>query len=256
MKPIIGITPSPTLDKLGHGKFRRYAMSANYVEAVESAGGIPLVLPPQENNVSQILTVVEGILFSGGGDIDPARYGDTSTHPETYGVHDLRDRFEFDLVRLALEREVPVFCICRGIQVANVALGGTLIQDIADQHGTEIEHRQHVAGYGPSQPSHDVSVQPGTTLHDVFGQTTIRTNSFHHQAIRDLSPELRAVGWAPDGIIEAVDRPGGGWFLGVQWHPEMMFKKHTEHARPFQALVMAAYERREKAAGRVAVPGD
>jgi putative glutamine amidotransferase len=256
MKPLIGITPTPTLDDLGQVKFRRYTMSANYVEAVESAGGIPLVLPPQENNVSDILGVVDGILLSGGGDIDPTRYGDMSMHPETYGVHDLRDRFEFDLLRLALEREVPVFCICRGVQVANVALGGTLIQDIADQYGKEIEHRQHVVGFKPSQPSHDVSVEPGSALHDVFGRTTIRTNSFHHQAIRDLSPELRAVGWAPDGIIEAVDRPGGGWLLGVQWHPEMMFKKHLEHARPFRALVTAALERRQKVSGPVGVSGD
>jgi putative glutamine amidotransferase len=220
-------------------------MSANYTEAVEAAGGVPVVLPPQRGNIDSLLSIVDGVLFSGGGDVDPERYGDTDRHPTTYGVHQLRDTFEVALFLSALERGVPILCICRGIQVANVALGGTLIQDIADQHGIDIEHRQHAAGYSPAQASHDVHIAPGTLMEHVFGGTAVSVNSYHHQAIRDLSPELRLAGSAPDGVIEAVDRPvSRGWFLGVQWHPEMMFREHEPQLQLFTTFVAAARENR------------
>jgi putative glutamine amidotransferase len=134
MKPIIGITPSAQTDMLAHGTFRRYVLSSPYVRAVEAAGGIPLILPPQGGNVESLTQVIDGLLLSGGADINPVRYGESSIHPETYGIDDERDRFELDLFDAMLQREKPVFGICRGIQVINVALGGTLIQDIASQH--------------------------------------------------------------------------------------------------------------------------
>lgn len=240
MKPVIGITPSPSRDTFDHGTFERYAISANYTEAIEAAGGIPIVLPPQQSRADDLLALVDGLLLSGGGDIRPSRYGDDSVHPKTYGIHDLRDRLELDLVRLALERDLPLLCICRGIQVLNVALGGTLIQDIADQYGTQTQHRQQENKIPSSEPGHDVHVDEGTLLHQVYGSQTLRCNSFHHQALKDVSPQLRVVGRAPDGIVEAVERPGSTWLLGVQWHPEMMFTAHDEHLRPFQGLVAAA----------------
>ena len=240
MKPVIGVTPSPTTDKLGHGTFRRYAMAATYTEGVEAANGIPLVIPPQDDNVEAILDRIDGLLFSGGGDIEPARYGDAEVHDNTYGIDDLRDRFELDLFMGAIRRDMPILCICRGIQVANVALGGTLIQDIAAQYSRDIEHRQHEAGYRAPDKSHRVTVESNSRLHDVYGTTEIESNSFHHQAIRDVAEDLVVIGRAPDGIIEAVDRPASAWFLGVQWHPEMMFKEHPEHLTPFQALVNAS----------------
>lgn len=240
MKPVIGVTPSPSTDTLGHGTFRRYAMAATYTEGVEAADGVPLVVPPQANNVEAILDRIDGLLFSGGGDIDPARYGDSEVHENTYGIDELRDRFELDLFTGALERDMPILCICRGIQVANVALGGTLIQDIAGQYSDEIEHRQHVAGYNAPDKSHSVEADSGSRLHDVYGTTAIETNSFHHQALKDVAPDLVVIGRAPDGVIEAVDRPASAWFLGLQWHPEMMFKEHPEHLKPFQGLVNAA----------------
>jgi putative glutamine amidotransferase len=252
-KPVIGITPSPSEDKLPHGSFRRYAMAATYTEGVEAAGGIPVVLPPQNNNVDMLLDRLDGLLFSGGGDVDPNRYGDPTRHANTYGIDDLRDTFEIDLLRAAIERDIPVLCICRGIQVANVALGGTLIQDIADQVGTQIEHRQDVAGYRPPDKSHTVRVEPGTRLHAIYGEDEIETNSYHHQALDRISDDLVVVGRAPDGVIEAVDRPASGWFLGVQWHPEMMFKEHPEHLKPFTGLVRAARALVGQAAG---VPSD
>lgn len=240
MKPIIGITPSPSEDAFSHGTFSRYAISNNYTEAVEAAGGVPVVLPPQASNLDEMLGILDGLLLSGGGDIRPERYGDPTVHPKTYGIHDLRDTFEIALVRAAIQRDMPLLCICRGIQVLNVALGGTLIQDVADQHGTQVEHRQQANDIPASEPSHEVVVVPGSLLERVYGITTIPTNSFHHQAVKDGSPELRAIATAPDGIVEGVERPESTWVLGVQWHPEMMFRAHAEHLQPFRALVDAS----------------
>lgn len=248
MKPVIGITPSPTDDKLPHGTFRRYAMASTYTEGVEAAGGVPVILPPQDGNVDEILDRLHGLLFSGGGDIDPRRYGVDDIHSKTYGIDELRDSFELDLFRGAIERDMPIFCICRGIQVANVALGGTLIQDIASEVGDEIEHGQSHAGFGAGDKSHPVRVESGSRLQEIYGSSEIGTNSHHHQALKDVSPELRVIARAPDGIIEAVDRPASTWFLGVQWHPEMMFRAHPEHLKPFQALVQAAESRIARAA--------
>lgn len=241
MKPRIGITPSPAEDVFPHGTFYRNALSTNYSDAVEAAGGIPLILPPQQaDNVAAILDGLDGVLLSGGGDVRPSLYGDETTHEKTYGIHDLRDSFEVALAREAIARDMPVLCICRGIQVLNVALGGTLIQDVADQWGTGIQHRQSELGVAASEPSHTVAAEPGSLLARVYGTTEIAVNSFHHQALREIAPELVVVGRAPDGILESVERPGSRWVLGVQWHPEMMFRAHAEHLRPFAALVEAA----------------
>jgi putative glutamine amidotransferase len=240
MKPVIGLTPSPSLDTIGPGTFRRYAMAATYTEGVEAADAVPLVIPPQANNIEAILDRIDGLLFSGGGDIDPSRYGDSHTHNNTYGIDDLRDRFELELFKAALDRDMPILCICRGIQVANVALGGSLIQDIADEYGTEIEHRQHVSGYRAPDKSHRVHIESDSRLHEVYGELEIETNSFHHQSLKDVAPGFKVIGRAPDGIIEAIDRPESTWFLGVQWHPEMMFKEHPEHLKPFTSLADAA----------------
>src|SRR4051794_36218025 len=147
MKPVIGITPSPKHQTSAAGDLERYAIAACYVNAVSAADGIPIVLPPQDDNIEAILELVDGLLFSGGADIDPTRYGDTHVHPKTYDIHPLRDRFEIDLIRGAIAKDIPVFCICRGIQVLNVACGGTLYQDVPDQFDAVIPHRQQEAGF-------------------------------------------------------------------------------------------------------------
>ncbi|MDI3339047.1 MAG: gamma-glutamyl-gamma-aminobutyrate hydrolase family protein [Sphaerobacter sp.] len=249
MKPIIGITPSiVTTD--GDRPERRYTLATTYSDAVDAAGGVPIILPYHEGSVERILDIVDGLVLSGGADLRPDRYGDTTVHPTVYGIDDLRDSFEVALVERAIARGVPILGICRGCQVLNVALGGTLIQDIPDQHGTTIEHRQSERTIPPAEPSHSVSVESGSLLETVYGATSLATNSFHHQAIRDIAPSLRLAGRAPDGIVEAVWRPGPTWVLGLQWHPELMFRAHPEHLRPFQALVAAA-----RAAGRSAAVG-
>lgn len=238
--PLIGITPTPSSQQFVHGPFERYALVSSYSTAIEAAGGIPVILPPQRGHARNLLDRIDGLLLSGGGDIDPTLFGDELRHPKTYDVHALRDEFEFELTRTAIERDMPLFCICRGIQVLNVVLGGTLYQDIADQVPDALIHRQQEHDIRSSEPSHTVHLAESSLAQQIYGAASIETNSFHHQSIRDVSPDLRVTGTSTDGIIEAVERPGSGWLLGVQWHPEMMYRAHQEHLRPFQAFVAAS----------------
>ncbi|MCD6031130.1 MAG: peptidase [Thermomicrobiales bacterium] len=244
MKPVIGITPSPQLDTLAHGTFRRYVLSAPYVRAVEKAGGVALILPPQREAVATLVSLIDGLLLSGGADLDPARYGDGDIHPTTYGIDPERDQFEIDLFDAALRSNIPVLGICRGIQVINVALGGTLIQDVASEHpgATETGHRQHERGLADWQVGH-VTTASSDTL-PLFTEVTLGVNSFHHQAIRDLAAGLEAVAFSPDGLIEAVVMPDAPDVFAVQWHPELMFEHDEAHLRPFTHLVQAATARR------------
>ncbi len=240
MRPVIGITPSPQRDELPHGTFVRYAMASTYVDAVLAAGGLPLVLPLQDAGVGQVLDVIDGLLLSGGADVEPARYGDASVHPKTYGIDPLRDRFEVALLDEALRRDTPVLCICRGIQVLNVKLGGTLYQDVSDQYPTTVVHRQHEAGIAKDEIGHRVTPAADGLIARLYGDGSVGVNSFHHQAIRDLAPDLQAAATSEDGLIEAVTLPGRSFVLGVQWHPEMMFERHPEQLAPFEALVEVA----------------
>jgi putative glutamine amidotransferase len=244
LRPVIGITPSPQRDELPHGVFVRYAMASTYVNAVLAAGGLPIVLPPQDGDVTQLFDVVDGLLLSGGADVEPTRYGDETVHPTTYGVYPLRDRFEFALLDEAFRRDTPVFCICRGIQVLNVKLGGTLYQDIPDQVATTTVHQQEKAGVAKEEPGHRVTPVAGSLLADLYGNDTLGVNSFHHQAIKNLAPDLEIAARSEDGLVEAVCLPSQSFVLGVQWHPEMMFERHPEQLAPFKALVKAAQARR------------
>jgi putative glutamine amidotransferase len=243
MKPVIGITPSLMRDTQPHGVFERYLLSANYPNAILAAGGIPVVLPPQDGHASALLDRLDGLLLSGGADIDPAQYGDTEVHPTTYDISPLRDRFEFVLLRDALDRDLPILCICRGIQVLNVGLGGTLYQDIAEQCGGDVLHRQQEAGIEAAEPGHTVAATDGGLLAEVYGTASIATNSFHHQAVKAVAPDLAVEAQSDDGLVEAVSLPGRSFVLGVQWHPEMMFDRHEEHLRPFERLVSVATAR-------------
>jgi putative glutamine amidotransferase len=241
MKPIIGITPSAQLDTLSHGTFLRYCMSAPYVRAVDTAGGVPVVLPPQRDAVDELMAVIDGLLLSGGPDIDPARYGDNYVHPATHGIDPDRDEFEIDLFDAALRRGIPVFGICRGIQLMNVALGGTLIQDVSTEHpgAADVGHRQHERGLEDSAVGHEMSAVESVPL-PIFGNNDLAVNSFHHQAIRDLALDLMPAAYSPDGLVEAVVMRGKPEVFGVQWHPELMFEQDDAHLRPFARLVEAA----------------
>jgi putative glutamine amidotransferase len=245
-KPIIGVTPlgvEKTYDD--SATFVVYGAYGAMVRAVTAAGGIPLVIPPESGDVSDVLDAIDGLLVTGGDDIDPARYGDSELHPRTSGIDPLRDELELDLVRGAIERDMPMLCICRGIQLLNVALGGTILQDIPDQYATDIVHEQTKAGVAEEDPQHTVTVTPGSLLERIYGTATIDVNSLHHQTLRYIAPDLTVNAVAPDEIIEAValERDGAAWTLGVQWHPELMFERHDEHLRPFTALVEEASRR-------------
>jgi putative glutamine amidotransferase len=248
MKPVIGITPSPVKQSSAARELERYAIASCYVNAVIAAGGLPIILPPQDDNVDALLEIVDGVLFSGGADLDPSIYGDTEVHPKTYGVDPLRDRFELDLIKTTIERDIPSFCICRGIQVLNVACGGTLYQDVLDQYDGALPHRQQETGHQNHQASHTVSVEPGSLLAHSYEQNSIPVNSYHHQAVRDVAPGLIVSAQSEDGLVEAVEMPGKSFVLGVQWHPEMLFEVHPVHLAPFKQLVAAANARRLSAA--------
>jgi putative glutamine amidotransferase len=241
MSPVIGITPSSQTDTLVHGTFLRHCLAANYVRAVAAAGGVPIILPPQRDGVDTLIARIDGLLLSGGSDIDPKRYGDTAIHPSTYGIDPVRDQFELDLFAAALARGIPVFGICRGFQVINVALGGSLIQDVATDHpgAAEIGHRQYERGLEESAVGHEVSAAEPSLL-PIFDEHRLGVNSYHHQAIRVLARELIPVAYAPDGLIEAVCMAANPNVFAVQWHPELMFERDIAHLRPFQRLAAAA----------------
>ena len=244
MKPVIGITPSPSLDAQPHGTFLRHVLNEAYAAAIETAGGIPIILPPQATAPAQLLGPIDGLLLSGGADLDPTLYGNPDRHPATYGVDATRDRFELDLVAAAVDADLPLLGICRGIQVLNVALGGSLIQDVPSQVRSALGHRQQEANLAAETVGHEVVVIEHPTTTPLLPGPTLGVNSFHHQAIDRLAPSLVAVAHADDGLIEAVVRPESRFVVGLQWHPELMFRRHEAHALPFAALVEAAAVRR------------
>ena len=250
MRPLIGMTPS-IMDQAWAGGLTMPAAIAwsSYTRAIAAAGGVPIVLPTDGQGVEEALAAIHGLLLSGGGDLDPARYGDRDVHPKVYGVNAERDRFELALARAAVARDLPVLAICRGVQVLNVALGGTLYQDVPEQHPARAEHRQPGAA---SEPCHPIRIEPGSCLARIYDSTSVAANSFHHQGIKEIAPGLHAVGWSPDGLVEGLERPDNAFVVGLQWHPEVMFEAHPEHLRPFVALVGAAVAYRERRPAGVA----
>jgi putative glutamine amidotransferase len=250
MRPVIGITAGILRDEQPYGTVVRYVGTATYLNAVAAAGGLPVVLPPQDGGTNDLLDLIDGLLLSGGGDIEPSRYGETAIHPKTYGIEPLRDAFEFALVEEAIRRDMPTFGICRGIQVLNVALGGTLFQDVPDLVSDRLGHEQHKSGVAKEAVGHAVTPTAGSPLTRLYGDAPVGVNSFHHQAVRDPAPGLEIAGRSEDGVIEAVTHRDRTFVLGVQWHPEMMFEQHPEQLAPFKALVDAALAHR--LAGRLA----
>lgn len=213
MKPRIGITVSLTI----HDDRAVEALERAYVDAVLRAGGIPLVLPACDPaDVEAVAAGLDGILLSGGGDVDPAWYGGVPT-PELKGVEPGRDAWELALVAHAVEVGLPVLGTCRGAQVLNVALGGSLIA-----HLPTVTTAEHCQKDRWAEPVHDVSVQQASTLRAVVGADVLGVNSLHHQAVDRVGTGLRAVAWAGDGVIEAVEGIGTAPLLGVQWHPELL----------------------------------
>lgn len=236
MKPIIGITAGRRSDDRYPDQLNRIDISTYYSTAVARAGGVPIVLPPIPGSSSDLLRIVDGLIFSGGSDLDPALFGDSTVHPDTYGIDHDRDAFELELAKLAWDADIPVLGICRGIQSLNVAFGGTLHQHVPDV-STDVEHRQQVTGIVSYDPSHQVSIKSGSRVAEMYGATQLATNSFHHQSLRDVADRFTPVAWSGDGIIEAFEAPGRSCFFALQWHPEMMVAHHDAQLAPFAQLI-------------------
>ncbi|MDI6894355.1 MAG: gamma-glutamyl-gamma-aminobutyrate hydrolase family protein [Bacillota bacterium] len=233
MLPLIGITSSTDEND-------RVRVPAGYPAAVEAAGGVPVILPVlNPGKAAEVLAHLQGLLLSGGVDLDPSYYGEDPL-PGLGKVTPERDAFELALARQALALGVPILGICRGVQVLNVAAGGNLFQDLGSQLQKVLKHSQEAPRW---HESHPVQLDPQSRMAAVLGVTEARVNSFHHQAVRAVAPGLRAVAWAPDGVIEGVESTDHRFALGVQWHPEEMWSRDPLHLKPFSALVEAARAR-------------
>jgi putative glutamine amidotransferase len=211
VRPLIGIS------SYARGGTRlSFSVPCEYVDAIRRAGGVPIVLPPVLGPVPEMLEAISGLILPGGGDIHPEHYGGDD-HEATYGVCHERDNFEFTLARAALDRDLPVICVCRGMQVLNVALGGDLIPHIPDLFGTQVVHRTPDV----KAIAHPVEIAPESHLARVYGTTSVTVQSVHHQAVHRLGEGLRPVAWAPDGVVEALESERHGFVVAVQWHPEL-----------------------------------
>jgi putative glutamine amidotransferase len=230
-KPVVGITTYLTPAAWGAWQLDAALVPASYVRAVTRAGGVPLLVPPGAA-YEETLDSVDGLIFSGGSDLDPELYGEQA-HPETDGWVRERDDFELGLMQAALARDVPLLAICRGSQVLNVALGGDLEQHVPDRVQTNV-HKETPGVFA----DHDVTVLPGTRLATILGDRN-DVKSHHHQGYGELGTGLREAARAPDGTVEALEDPSRRFTLGVLWHPE-----EGEDLALFQALVREAAEYR------------
>lgn len=226
--PIIGITAPVRLSD------RRLRLKAEYVESIRRAGGAPLLIPVDAHAAASVLDRLDGVLLTGGGDIDPALYCD-GTHPAVYSVNPMRDEAETALIERAMAASMPILGVCRGAQLINVALGGSLVLDVPEPN-EGVFHRR-----GPNKSArHAVELEPESLLARIIGRQAIAPTSFHHQAIDRVGEGLVIAARSPDGIIEAVEMPEFPFVIGVQWHPEMTAESDRYQQRIFDAFVSAA----------------
>ncbi len=237
-RPVIGMSTGRMA--VDYGQVQQYPLTyipVDYVEAVLEAGGLPMPLALHdvglyEEAVAEQLAHCDGLLLSGGVDINPATYGE-QPHPGLNATTPDRDAHELALLAEAKRRGIPILAICRGIQLVNVAYGGTLYQDIPSQVPDAIQHVQRSARH---LPTHEVTVTPGSRLYRMVG-ASIAVASFHHQAVKDLATGLQLVATAPDGIVEAVEATDHPWLVAVQWHPEMSHAADVPSQAIFAAFV-------------------
>ena len=242
-RPLIGVSTSEVRtagrsqpSRESEPQRRELALGMAYLQAIEAAGGIPVILAPLcQAGSDALLDRLSGICLSGGPDITPSNYR-AAAHPELGPTEPDLDRFELYLARRARMRGLPVLGICRGAQLLNVSRGGTLFQHLPDVVGDAVEHRQPEVS---DALTHTVCVRSGSRLAEIVGGAPLRVNSFHHQSIDRLGAGLRAVAWSDDGVVEAVEAPIGEFALGVQWHAECL-TAIDEHAALFSAFVEAA----------------
>jgi len=254
IKPLIGITSNTADDdriglitRQGAKKQEWQLLADDYIKSVERAGGIPLIIPVVKklSSIARVLDLLDGIIFSGGVDIDPYYYGE----PPGYGLGRIepeRDRHEIELGQKVLyEMEIPVMGICRGIQLLNIVAGGSVYQDIrldrehSFNHGMlDIAPKDYLA--------HEVSIKPGSLLHSIFKAERIRVNSFNHQAVKELGKGFEVSMEAEDGLIEGIEMAGERFVSAVQWHPEMLIDKYAYYLRFFEAFIEASARYRQQ----------
>jgi len=225
------------------GSTPRHLMSESYIHALTQAGAMPLLIPliEDEGRLRAAYERLDGLLLAGGGDVDPTRYGEP-LHPATRNVDPRRDEVEMILLRWALADRVPILAICRGIQMLNVAAGGTLYQDVAQQLPDALKH-DYYPHYPRTLRPHRVTIAPDSLLATILGDLNPAVNSLHHQGVKVPAPDFAVVARAPDGLIEGIEHPTHPFALGVQWHPEDLIGDDPSMRRLFRAFVEAAQKR-------------
>ena len=220
-KPLIGLVCEYWSSPGKHVKSRVQGQLMTYIDALQAAGGIPVLIPEtlSDEDVQQLYALLQGVVLPGGGDLDPQVYGEPQ-HPATDSIDLERDRVELYLTRRAIADEKPFFGICRGVQVLNVALGGTLYQDLPSEFPDALPHYFRAPEFPRDHHGHTVQVEEESLLARCLGTPLVEVNSRHHQAARQVAPGLQIVARAPDGVIEALELPTHPFALGVQWHPE------------------------------------
>jgi putative glutamine amidotransferase len=233
--PVIGLTT------YGLNPKRAYYLPGYFVDCIRRAGGIPVLIPPGENRLDELVETLDGLLFAGGGDINPKLYGGKN-HESVYGVDNDRDLAEMKLARIALDNHIPTLAICRGMQVFTIVMGGSLIEDISLQKSKGTIHR--LPEFKPV--SHSVNIEKTSRLHTILDTSKTEIASIHHQAVANLPPGTKAVAFAPDGLIEAIESDKYRSLTAVQWHPEITAADDPIQQKLFDALVQKARQNQIK----------
>jgi gamma-glutamyl-gamma-aminobutyrate hydrolase PuuD len=236
MTSVVGVTSIPKRARSGFGEPPHETAPEFYLEMLASLGAAPVILPVHVKPSPEVLHRLDGLILTGGGDVDPAIFGQ-QRGPRIRGIDPDRDRSEIEMVRQALDRDLPVLAICRGMQLLNVALGGSLTQDLPSELGGRVEHWD-VEHW--DRGSHVVRTDAASRLRSVLGGQAL-VNSIHHQGVDRIGQGLRPVGWAEDGVVEAVELPEARFCLGVQWHPECLGREDPSYGL-FRAFVDEARE--------------
>jgi putative glutamine amidotransferase len=240
MTPLIGITMDTRDGEPGY-----YQLAFDYPKSIERAGGVPLAIPYKTDHalIPRVVDALDGILFTGGNDLDPRLYGEREFHPRAVPIDPDRQNFELALLAEVEKRRLPTLAICLGCQLFNVHRGGSLTQFLPDENGKR-EHRR--AEKGQPIRRHPINIQPDSVIGQAIGKTDVSANTYHKQAIKNLGKGLRVAAVADDGTIEAIEDPTLPLFAAVQWHPERLALTEEEHLAPFRLLVTKAMEHRRR----------